>query len=105
MNKTFLSPLVLTSLKEFAIITKNTGVVRRKTMNKKLIAIPIALFCASCVVVTEPEPDPVVIADERFVCYYDCGFEEVCCYPAYFREGAEGVCYPLTYRETEDYCY
>jgi len=74
-------------------------------MSRKAIIIFLVITSMGCVVVEKPEPDPVITSDERFVCYYDCGFEEVCCYPAHFRESVAGVCYPLTRRETEDYCY
>jgi hypothetical protein len=88
----------------FLVITSMGCVVVEKPEPDPVITTD-ERFVWGCVVVEKPEPDPVITTDERFVCYYDCGFEEVCCYPAHFRESVDGVCYPLTRRETEDYCY
>jgi len=74
-------------------------------MPKRAIIIFFIITLSGCVVVPDaPHPPPVKV-EQRFACYYDCGWEEVCCYPEYYRDDVEGVCYPMLSREVDAYCY
>jgi hypothetical protein len=74
-------------------------------MSKKiLIIMGLSLTLTGCIFVREP-PDPIVRVEERLVCYYDCGWEEVCCYPEYYSDDVEGICDAMSREDVRLYCW
>jgi len=76
----------------------------KNTMIKKIFIITLALSSAACIVVQEPT-EPIVRVEERLVCYYDCGWEEVCCYPEYYSDDVEGICDGMSREDVRIYCW
>ncbi len=73
-------------------------------MNKKMLITGLTLAMTACIVMPDP-PDPIVRVEEKLTCYYDCGWEEVCCYPEYYSDDAEGICDGMSHEDVRLYCY